>query len=138
MHYIIVNEAGASVYSASPLGSEEFPQYDVGIKCRFHCKETSRSFSKLVKIDPKSIGVGQYQHDMNQKRLEEALNGVVESCESSWGRLKYGFGFSASVCCRIRNTVAKNIVEYRETNGSLQQKTIIRSKELGPKVFGHY
>ncbi|WP_341876461.1 Tex family protein [Defluviitalea saccharophila] len=138
VHYIIVNEAGASVYSASPLGSEEFPQYDVGIRSAASiARRLQDPLAELVKIDPKSIGVGQYQHDMNQKRLEEALNGVVEDCVNRVGvDLNTASVSLLQYVAGIRNTVAKNIVEYRETNGKFTtRKQLLEVKKLGPKVF---
>ncbi|NLK21874.1 MAG: RNA-binding transcriptional accessory protein [Epulopiscium sp.] len=138
VHYIIVNEAGASVYSASPLGSEEFPEYDVGIRSAASiARRLQDPLAELVKIDPKSIGVGQYQHDMNQKRLEETLGGVVEDSVNRVGvDLNTASVSLLQYVAGIRNTVAKNIVEYRETNGKFKsRKELLKVKQLGPKVF---
>ena len=138
IHYVIVNEAGASIYSASKLATEEFPNDDVGVRSSVSiARRIQDPLAELVKIDPKSIGVGQYQHDMNQKRLEETLGGVVESAVNSVGvdintasvsLLEYVAG--------IKKGVAKNIVTYREENGKFEQRTQIKKvKGLGPKAF---
>ncbi len=136
--YVIVNEAGASVYSASKLGAQEFPDYDVALRSAVSIgRRLQDPLAELVKIDPKSIGVGQYQHDMNQKRLSESLGGVVESCVNNVGvdlntaspsLLSYVAGISASI--------AKNILEYREENGKFtNRKQLLKVKKLGPKAF---
>ena len=138
IHYVIVNEAGASVYSASKLAAEEFPNDDVGVRSAVSiARRIQDPLAELVKIDPKSIGVGQYQHDMNQKRLEETLGGVVEDTVNSVGvdintasvsLLEYVAG--------IKKSVARNIVLYREENGKFQRRTQIKKvKGLGPKAF---
>ncbi|NLM48391.1 MAG: RNA-binding transcriptional accessory protein [Epulopiscium sp.] len=138
VHYIIVNEAGASVYSASPLASEEFPEYDVGIRSAISIgRRLQDPLAELVKIDPKSIGVGQYQHDMNQKRLEESLQGVVEDCVNRVGvDLNTASVSLLQYVSGITSAVAKNIVEYREANGKFKnRKELLKVKKLGPKVF---
>lgn len=138
IHYVIVNEAGASIYSASKLASEEFPNDDVGVRSSVSiARRIQDPLAELVKIDPKSIGVGQYQHDMNQKRLEETLGGVVEDAVNGVGvdintasvsLLEYVAG--------IRKGVARNIVLYREENGKFERRTQIKNvKGLGPKAF---
>jgi uncharacterized protein len=138
IHYIIVNEAGASVYSASPLASEEFPQFDVGLRSAASiARRLQDPLAELVKIDPKSIGVGQYQHDMNQKRLEEMLKGVVEDSVNHVGvDLNTASVSLLQYVAGIKNTVAKNIVDYRETNGRfIERKQLLKVKQLGPKVY---
>ena len=136
--YIIVNEAGASVYSASALGAEEFPDYDVTARSAVSiARRLQDPLAELIKIDPKSIGVGQYQHDMNEKRLDSALAGVLEDCVNSVGvdlntasvsLLKYVAGLNASV--------AKNIVAYREENGKFKsRKQLLKVPKLGEKAF---
>ena len=138
VRYIIANEAGASVYSASKLGAEEFPDFTVEQRSAASiARRIQDPLSELVKIDPKSIGVGQYQHDMNQKRLSESLGGVVESCvnnvgvdlnTASWPLLSYIAGIS--------KTVAKNIVKYRDENGKFtSRKDLLKVDKLGPKAF---
>ncbi|MEY8409827.1 Tex family protein [Lachnospiraceae bacterium 62-26] len=138
VQYVIVNEAGASVYSASKLASEEFPKFDVGQRSATSiARRLQDPLAELVKIDPKSIGVGQYQHDMNQKKLSEALSGVVEDCVNRVGvdlntasapLLAYISGISASI--------AKNIVAYREENGKFaNRKQLLKVAKLGPKAF---
>ena len=138
VQYVIVNEAGASVYSASKLATEEFPKFDVGQRSATSiARRLQDPLAELVKIDPKSIGVGQYQHDMNQKKLSEALSGVVEDCVNRVGvdlntasapLLAYISGISAAV--------AKNIVAYREENGKfLNRKQLLKVAKLGPKAF---
>ena len=119
VQYIIVNEAGASVYSASKLATEEFPNFDVGQRSAASiARRLQDPLAELVKIDPKSIGVGQYQHDMNQKKLGEALNGVVEDCVNKVGvDLNTASASLLEYIAGINKTIAKNIVEYRETNG---------------------
>ena len=136
--YVIVNEAGASVYSASALGAEEFPDYDVTARSAVSiARRLQDPLAELIKIDPKSIGVGQYQHDMNEKRLDTALSGVLEDCVNSVGvdlntasvsLLKYIAGLNASV--------AKNIVAYRETNGKFKtRKQLLKVPKLGEKAY---
>lgn len=138
VQYIIVNEAGASVYSASKLATEEFPNFDVGQRSAVSiARRLQDPLAELVKIDPKSIGVGQYQHDMNQKNLGEALHAVVEDCvnkvgvdlnTASYSLLEYISGISKSV--------AKNIVTYREEKGSFKnRKELLKVSKLGPKAF---
>ena len=138
VQYVIVNEAGASVYSASKLATEEFPNFDVGQRSAASiARRLQDPLAELVKIDPKSIGVGQYQHDMNQKRLGEALEGVVEDCVN-----KVGVDLNtASVpllehVSGINKTIAKNIVAYREDNGIFKnRKDLLKVAKLGPKAF---
>lgn len=138
VQYVIVNEAGASVYSASKLATEEFPNFDVGQRSAASISRRLQDpLAELVKIDPKSIGVGQYQHDMNQKRLGEALEGVVEDCVN-----KVGVDLNtASVpllehVSGINKTIAKNIVAYREENGIFKnRKALLKVAKLGPKAF---
>ena len=131
--YIMTNEAGASVYSASKLATEEFPQYDVALRSAVSiARRVQDPLAELVKIDPKSIGVGQYQHDMNQKRLGEALGGVVENCvdlnTASPSLLAYVAG--------INKTVSKNIITYREENGKFNtRKELLKVPKLGAKAF---
>lgn len=138
VQYVIVNEAGASVYSASKLASEEFPKFDVGQRSATSiARRLQDSLAELVKIDPKSIGVGQYQHDMNQKKLSEALSGVVEDCVNKVGvdlntasapLLAYISGISAAI--------AKNIVAYREENGKFtSRRQLLKVAKLGPKAY---
>ncbi len=138
VQYVIVNEAGASVYSASKLATEEFPQFDVGQRSAASiARRLQDPLAELVKIDPKSIGVGQYQHDMNQKKLDEALGGVVESSVNKVGvdvntasapLLEYISG--------INKTIAKNIVDYREKNGRFtDRRQLLKVPKLGPKAF---
>ncbi len=138
VQYIIVNEAGASVYSASKLGTEEFPEYDVALRSAVSiARRLQDPLAELVKIDPKSIGVGQYQHDVNQKRLAETLQGVVEYCVNNVGvelntasvsLLQYVSGISPSI--------AKNIVAYRESKGRFTNRSqLLEVKMLGPKAF---
>ena len=136
--YIIVNEAGASVYSASKLGAEEFPDFDVALRSAVSIgRRLQDPLAELVKIDPKSIGVGQYQHDMNQKRLGEALGGVVESCVNAVGvDLNTASPSLLSYVAGISNTVAKNILKYREENGKFKtRKELLKVPKLGPKAF---
>jgi uncharacterized protein len=138
IHYVIVNEAGASVYSASKLGAEEFPQFDVSLRSAVSIgRRLQDPLAELVKIDPKSIGVGQYQHDMNQKRLGEALGGVVEYCVNSVGvDLNTASPSLLSYISGISSTVAKNIQAYREENGAfVSRKQLLKVPKLGPKAF---
>ena len=136
--YIIVNEAGASVYSASKLAAEEFPHFDVSLRSAVSiARRLQDPLAELVKIDPKAIGVGQYQHDMNQKRLSEALAGVVESCVNSVGvDLNTASPSLLSYVAGINSSVARNIVEYRETVGPFKSRTeLLKVKKLGEKTF---
>ena len=134
----MTNEAGASVYSASKLASEEFPQYDVALRSAVSiARRVQDPLAELVKIDPKSIGVGQYQHDMNQKRLGEALGGVVESCVNSVGvDLNTASPSLLSYIAGINKTVAKNIAVYREEHGRFQsRRELLKVPKLGNKAF---
>ena len=134
----IVNEAGASVYSASKLATEEFPNFDVGQRSAASiARRIQDPLAELVKIEPKSIGVGQYQHDMNQKKLGEALGGVVEDCVNRVGvDLNTASASLLSYVSGISKVIAKNIVAYREENGSFQnRKELLKVAKLGPKAF---
>ena len=136
--YVIVSEAGASVYSASKLATEEFPEFDVGQRSAASiARRLQDPLSELVKIDPRAIGVGQYQHDMNQKRLEEALGGVVEDCVNQVGvDLNTASVPLLSYISGISKAVAKNIVAYREENGRFHtRKELMKVPKLGPKAF---
>ena len=138
IRYIIVNEAGASVYSASKLATEEFPNYDVGQRSAASiARRLQDPLAELVKIDPKSIGVGQYQHDMNQKKLSEALSGVVEDCVNKVGvDLNTASASLLEYISGINKTLAKNIVAYREANGRfINRKELLKVSKLGPKAF---
>ena len=138
LSYIIVNEAGASVYSASKLGAAEFPNLDVTVRSAVSlARRIQDALSELVKIDPKSIGVGQYQHDMNQKRLGEALSGVVEDCVNSVGvDLNTASPSLLGYVSGISSAVAKNIIAYREANGRFtDRKQLLNVSKLGPKAF---
>ena len=138
VQYVIVNEAGASVYSASKLATEEFPKFDVGQRSAASiARRLQDPLAELVKIDPKSIGVGQYQHDMNQKKLGESLNGVVEDCVNKVGvDLNTASAPLLSYISGISGTVAKNIVAYREENGRfLDRRSLLKVTKLGPKAF---
>ena len=138
VQYVIVNEAGASVYSASRLASEEFPKFDVGQRSAASiARRLQDPLAELVKIDPKSIGVGQYQHDMNQKKLGESLNGVVEDCVNKVGvDLNTASAPLLSYISGISGTVAKNIVAYREENGRFtDRRELLKVPKLGPKAF---
>ena len=138
LQYVIVNEAGASVYSASKLATEEFPQFDVGQRSAASiARRLQDPLAELVKIDPKAIGVGQYQHDMNQKKLDGALTGVVEKCVNRVGVDLNTASFSLlSYISGISKTVAKNIVSYREENGAFRnRKELLKVAGLGPKAF---
>ena len=138
VQYIITNEAGASVYSASKLATEEFPNFDVGQRSAASiARRLQDPLAELVKIDPKSIGVGQYQHDMNQKKLSEALSGVVEDCVNKVGvDLNTASAPLLSYISGISGTIAKNIVAYREENGSFSdRKQLLKVAKLGPKAF---
>ena len=138
VQYIIANEAGASVYSASKLGAEEFPDYDVSLRSAVSIgRRIQDPLAELVKIDPKSIGVGQYQHDMNQKRLGEALGGVVEDCVNSVGAdLNTASPALLSYVAGIHATVAKNILKYREEHGKFTaRRELLKVAKLGPKAY---
>ncbi len=138
VQYIIVNEAGASVYSASKLATEEFPQFDVGQRSAVSiARRLQDPLAELVKIDPKSIGVGQYQHDMNQKRLSDALSGVVEDCVNKVGvDLNTASASLLEYISGITKVIARNIVEYRETNGRFSdRRQLLKVAKLGPKAF---
>jgi len=138
VQYVIVNEAGASVYSASKLATEEFPNFDVGQRSAASiARRLQDPLAELVKIDPKSIGVGQYQHDMNQKKLSEALTGVVEDSVNKVGvDLNTASAPLMEYISGINKTIAKNIVEYRETNGRFtERKQLLKVPKLGPKAY---
>ncbi len=136
--YVVVNESGASVYSASELGAAEFPDYDVALRSAVSiARRLQDPLAELVKIDPKSIGVGQYQHDMNQKRLSMALDGVVEDCVNSVGvDLNTASPSLLSHIAGINSAIAKNIVTYREENGKFEdRKQLLKVAKLGKKAF---
>lgn len=136
--YIIVNEAGASVYSASKLATEEFPNFDVGQRSAASiARRLQDPLAELVKIDPQSIGVGQYQHDMNQKKLSEALSGVVEDCVNKVGvDLNTASVSLLEYVSGINKVIAKNIVAYREANGRFRNRNeLLKVGKLGPKAF---
>ncbi len=138
VRYMVVSEAGASVYSASKLGAEEFPEFDVSLRSAVSiARRLQDPLAELVKIDPKAIGVGQYQHDMNQKRLGEALAGVVESCVNSVGvDLNTASPSLLSYVAGVNGSVANNIVEYRENHGGFKtRKELLKVKKLGEKAF---
>ena len=138
VRYIIVNEAGASVYSASKLATEEFPKFDVGQRSAVSiARRLQDPLAELVKIDPKSIGVGQYQHDMNQKHLSEALGNVVEDCVNKVGvDLNTASASLLEYISGITKAIAKNIVAYREENGAFtSRKQLLKVSKLGPKAF---
>ena len=138
VQYVIVNEAGASVYSASKLATEEFPNFDVGQRSAASiARRVQDPLAELVKIDPKSIGVGQYQHDMNQKKLGEALHGVVEDSVNKVGvDLNTASAPLLEYISGISKAIAKNIVDYRETNGRFtNRKQLLKVAKLGPKAF---
>ncbi len=138
LQYVIVNEAGASVYSASKLATEEFPNFDVGQRSAASiARRLQDPLAELVKIDPKSIGVGQYQHDMNQKKLGEALGGVVEDCVNKVGvDLNTASAPLLEYISGISKTIAKNIVEYREANGRFVSRAqLLKVPKLGPKAY---
>ena len=138
VQYVIVNEAGASVYSASKLASEEFPKFDVGQRSAASiARRLQDPLAELVKIEPQSIGVGQYQHDMNQKKLGESLSGVVEDCGNKVGvDLNTASAPLLSYISGISGAIAKNIVAYREENGKFQdRKDLLKVAKLGPKAF---
>ena len=136
--YMVVSEAGASVYSASKLGAEEFPEFDVSLRSAVSiARRLQDPLAELVKIDPKAIGVGQYQHDMNQKKLGETLSGVVEDCVNSVGvDLNTASPSLLSYVSGVNLTVARNIVEYREFNGRFKGRSELKKvKKLGDKAF---
>ena len=138
VQYVIVNEAGASVYSASILATEEFPKFDVGQRSAVSiARRLQDPLAELVKIDPKSIGVGQYQHDMNQKKLSEALSAVVEDCVNNVGvDLNTASASLLEYISGISKPIAKNIVAYREENGRFtSRKQLLKVAKLGPKAF---
>ena len=138
VQYIIVNEAGASVYSASKLATDEFPNFDVGQRSATSmARRLQDPLAELVKIDPKSIGVGQYQHDMNQKKLSEALGGVVEDCVNKVGvDLNTASVSLLEYISGISKTIAKNIVTYREENGEFTSRSqLLKVSKLGPKAY---
>ena len=138
VQYIITNEAGASVYSASKLATEEFPNFDVGQRSAVSiARRLQDPLAELVKIDPKSIGVGQYQHDMNQKKLSEALGNVVEDCVNNVGvDVNTASASLLEYVSGISKTIAKNIVAYREANGKFHtRKELLKVAKLGPKAF---
>jgi len=136
--YMVVNEAGASVYSASKLAAEEFPEYDVNLRSAVSiARRLQDPLAELVKIEPKAIGVGQYQHDMPQTRLSETLGGVVEDCVNSVGAdLNTASPSLLSYIAGLNKTTAKNIVTYREENGAFRsRKELLKVPKLGPKAF---
>ena len=138
VQYVIVNEAGASVYSASKLATEEFPKFDVGQRSAVSiARRLQDPLAELVKIDPKSIGVGQYQHDMNQKKLSDALSGVVEDSVNKVGvDLNTASASLLEYVSGINKTIAKNIVDYRENNGRfVSRKQLLKVPKLGPKAY---
>ena len=138
VRYVIVNEAGASVYSASKLATEEFPNFDVGQRSAASiARRLQDPLAELVKIDPRSIGVGQYQHDMNQKKLGDALSGVVEDCVNRVGvDLNTASAPLLEYVSGINKTLAKNIVAYREENGRFtSRRELLKVSKLGPKAF---
>lgn len=138
VQYVIVNEAGASVYSASKLATEEFPNFDVGQRSAASiARRLQDPLAELVKIDPKSIGVGQYQHDMNQKKLSDALEGVVEDCVNRVGvDLNTASASLLEYISGITKVIARNIVDYRETNGRFtNRRQLLKVAKLGPKAF---
>ena len=138
LRYMIVNEAGASVYSASKLAAQEFPDFDVNLRSAVSiARRLQDPLAELVKIDPKSIGVGQYQHDMPQARLDETLSGVVEDCVNAVGvDLNTASAPLLSYVAGLNNTTAKNIVAYREENGAFTgRKQVLKVPKLGPKAF---
>ncbi len=138
VQYVIVNEAGASVYSASKLASEEFPNFDVGQRSAASiARRLQDPLAELVKIDPKSIGVGQYQHDMNQKKLSDALSGVVENCVNKVGvDLNTASAPLLSYISGISSAIAKNIVAHREENGRFaNRRQLLKVAKLGPKAY---
>ena len=138
VEYVIVNEAGASVYSASKLATEEFPNFDVGQRSAASiARRLLDPLAELVKIDPKAIGVGQYQHDMDQKKLGQALSGVVEDCVNKVGvDLNTASVSLLEYVSGVTKTIAKNIVAYREENGRFTDRSqLLNVSKLGPKAF---
>ena len=138
IQYIIVNEAGASVYSASKLATEEFPNFDVGQRSAVSiARRLQDPLAELVKIEPKSIGVGQYQHDMNQKKLDEALGNVVEDCVNNVGvDLNTASASLLGYVSGISKAIAKNIVAYREEHGRFtSRRELLKVAKLGPKAY---
>ena len=138
VHYVIVSEAGASVYSASKLAAEEFPQFDVSLRSAVSiARRLQDPLAELVKIDPRSIGVGQYQHDMPKTRLGEALGGVVEDCVNAVGvDLNTASAPLLAQVAGVSSAVAKNIVTYREAEGAFRsRKQLLKVPKLGPKAF---
>lgn len=138
VQYVIVNEAGASVYSASKLATEEFPNFDVGQRSATSiARRLQDPLAELVKIEPKSIGVGQYQHDMNQKKLSDTLGGVVEDCVNKVGvDLNTASASLLEYVSGINKTIAKNIVSYREEQGKfINRKQLLKVAKLGPKAY---
>ncbi len=138
VHYVIVNEAGASVYSASELASKEFSQFDVGQRSAASiARRIQDPLAELVKIDPKAIGVGQYQHDMNQRKLDDTLGGVVEDCVNKVGvDLNTASAALLEHISGITGTIAKNIVAYREANGKfMSRRDLLKVPKLGPKAY---
>lgn len=138
VEYVIVNEAGASVYSASKLATEEFPEFDVGQRSAASiARRLQDPLAELVKIDPKALGVGQYQHDMNQKRLGEVLNDTVENCVNRVGvDLNTASASLLEYVSGINKTIAKNIVSYREENGKFKnRRQLLKVPKLGPKAY---
>ncbi len=138
VRYMIVSEAGASVYSASKLAAEEFPQYDVNLRSAVSiARRLQDPLAELVKIEPKAIGVGQYQHDMPPKRLDEALSGVVEDCVNAVGvDVNTASPSLLTYVAGLNGTTAKNLVKYREENGAFtSRKQILKVPKLGPKAF---
>ena len=135
---MVVSEAGASVYSASKLAAEEFPEYDVSLRSAVSiARRLQDPLAELVKIDPKAIGVGQYQHDMPKARMNEALSGVVEDCVNSVGVDLNTASYSLlAYISGINSSVAKNIVKYREENGAFtDRKQLLKVPKLGKKAF---
>ena len=138
VEYVIVNEAGASVYSASKLATEEFPKFDVGQRSAASiARRLQDPLAELVKIDPKAIGVGQYQHDMNQKKLSDVLGGTVEDCVNRVGvDLNTASASLLEYVSGINKTIAKNIVAYREANGRFKtRRQLLKVPKLGPKAY---
>ena len=138
VQYVITNEAGASVYSASKLATDEFPNFDVGQRSATSiARRVQDPLAELVKIDPKSIGVGQYQHDMNQKKLGEALTGVVEDSVNKVGvDLNTASASLLEYISGVSKAIAKNIAIYREENGRFtSRKDLLKVAKLGPKAF---
>lgn len=137
MSYAVVNEAGASVYSASKLGAQEFPEFDVSIRSAVSiARRLQDPLAELIKIDVKSIGVGQYQHDMPQKRLTEVLEGVVEDCVNSVGvDLNTASPSLLSYVAGLNSAIAKNIAEYRKTAPFTDRSQLLKVNKLGAKAF---